>query len=182
MYTIIHYCYSSKFKFKKYIHKCKCTFFKDINKVLKCIFQYTRASISASRSSPVSTSNERDTQISSIRSMRHRVRGKSLSCPRFHVLSFLSFGTARADRKRGEIALGSLSFRNDAPRLHAAPLPFDSHSGRALPTFSSKKLNETTGSIENGGRSCHVSRNVAIFDVSLNQLPTNYVLLLFNLN
>lgn len=81
-----------------------------------------------SRSAIRSTSGDHNTEISSVQRMRHRVRGKSLSCPHFHVLSFLSFGMERADRKRGEIAFARYRFEMTRRTLYS---PFDSLSGHA---------------------------------------------------
>lgn len=85
-------------------------------------------SIAISRSAIRSTSGDHNTEISSVQRMRHRVRGKSLSCPHFHVLSFLSFGMERADRKRGEIAFARYRFEMTRRTLCS---PFDSLSGHA---------------------------------------------------
>lgn len=118
----------------KYVRKHKWT-------PLSRYFSITRAS----RSSP-HVLRSQHTQISSIRSMRHRVRGKSLSCPRFHVLSFFQFRDgARWQEARGDSAVLVIVSKWRAAAV--APLPFDSDSGRAF--SSRKKLNETAGFIEN---------------------------------
>lgn len=78
--------------------------------------------------------------------MRHRVRGKSLSCPHFHVLSFLSFGMERADRKRGEIAFAR--YRFEMTRRTLCSPPFIPFLAKRLLTFPSKKMNESVGIIE----------------------------------
>lgn len=99
-----------------------------------------------SRSVYNSPNSDRDIEISSVQRMRHRVRGKSLSCPHFHVLSFLSFGMERADRKRGEIAFAR--YRFEMTRRTLCSPPFIPFLAKRLLTFPSKKMNESVGIIE----------------------------------
>lgn len=105
--------------------------------------------------------------------MRHPVRRKSLSCPHFHVLSFLRFGMARTDRKRGEIALARYHFEMTRSTLFL----FDSLACQPLvqplQIFPSKKLNETTGFIEEEDNLATWTRGDISLEISRKKLERN---------